>query len=192
MLVPNIVQFTLRVRKEHWVNSLREPLKTNWTQELKATFFKYAHATELHSASGSQAGKRSWTRDSKQGRCSQGMHLPIVSLFSSHPWWWAAWLRACRCKPGTLPCLRQRLKLCGTGYKGEQAKRAQPVFLLKITRCLVYRNIAGRICPNLTWQAWLSSGAGFIRRDSYSLGCFFPFQNLENGYVLHLWTELKF
>ena len=101
------------------------------------------------------------------------MHLPVVSLFSSHAWWWAAWLRACRCKPGTLPCLRQRLKLCGTGYKGEQAKRAQPVFILKIIRCLVYRNRAGRICPKLIWQAWLSSGGGFIRRDSYSLGCFF-------------------
>lgn len=55
--------------------------------------------------------------------------------------------------PGILRCIRQRLKLCGTGYKGEQAKRAQPVFVLKIIRCLVYKNIAGRICPKLIWEA---------------------------------------
>ena len=200
MLVPNIVQFTLPVRKEHWVNSLHEPLKLTEPKSLKPHSSNMYTPQNWHLASGSQADEN--IREPKNLNKEDILKVCICQLFLCFPVIFGGELhdleldiRGCRCMPGTLRCIRQRLKLCGTGYKGEQAKRAQPVFVLKIIRCLVYKKIAGRICPKLIWQEWLSSGGGFIKRDSHSLGCFFfffSFQNLENGYVLHLWTELKY
>lgn len=169
------------MRKEQWVNSLHEPLKLTEPKSFKPHSSNMHTPQNWHLASGSQADAN--IREPKNLNKEDTLKICICQLLLCSPVIFGGELRdleldirGCRCKPGTLRCIRQRLKVCGTGYNGEQAKRAQPVFVLKIIRCLVYKNIAGRICPKLFWQAWFSSGGGFIRRDSHSLGCFFPFK----------------